>query len=273
MGESVLVSPVLTPDTSEIEAYFTGGVWYSAWDYQKLDAGAGGKVVQLTVPLGDIGVHYRGGSIIPLQQYAAVTRDVRYNPVTLIVALPSAPAAESKSLPPYIHEEVCNAAHSSNPGSLVSCGVLFMDSVEDVTVISAVNSVQVWFTAVTAADGRSGTIKSTVVSNAGNASGKIVIEAVHILGVQPFHTAVTAAVGDDSALPALEASFDAPLEETDAMSYGRKLPESAAAAVSIRVGDKATMSSIPGVEYADRVLRISGMTVDVGASMQMSWSI
>ena len=54
-----------------------------------MDVAAPGPV-SLSVPLGSVGLHYRGGSIVPLQRYANVTRDVRFSPITLLVALPSA---------------------------------------------------------------------------------------------------------------------------------------------------------------------------------------
>lgn len=145
LGDSVLVSPVLTPHTNSLTAYFTQGSWYSAWDYSRMDMPQGGPV-KLRVPAGDIAVHYRGGSIIPMQQYAVVTRDVRLSPVTLVIALPSTPSTGSVSgagpVPPFALEQTCAAAHARNPGQLVSCGFLFMDGGEDINV-SKDNSVQV----------------------------------------------------------------------------------------------------------------------------------
>lgn len=105
-----------------------------------------GGNIRLRVPVGDIAVHYRGGSIIPMQQYAPVTRDLRLSPITLVVALPSTPSAGRVTgagpVPPYALEPACAAAHARSPGQLVSCGFLFMDGGEDITV-STDNSVQV----------------------------------------------------------------------------------------------------------------------------------
>jgi hypothetical protein len=42
---------------------------------------------------------------------------------------------------------------------------------------------QVWYTAVSSADGRSGSISSSIKAHAGDAAGKLRIAAVHILGV------------------------------------------------------------------------------------------
>lgn len=44
------------------------------------------------------------------------------------------------------------------------------------------SALQVWYIAVTQADGRSGSISSSVLSNAGDAAGKLKVESVHILG-------------------------------------------------------------------------------------------
>ena len=145
LGDAVLVSPVITPHTSSLNAYFTAGSWYSAWDYKRLDMPTG-AYTKLRVPPGDIAVHYRGGSIIPMQQYAAVTKDMRLSPITLVVVLPSQASTGRVTgagpVPPYALESTCAATHARNAGSLVSCGFLFMDGGEDISV-STDNSVQV----------------------------------------------------------------------------------------------------------------------------------
>eukprot|EP00878_Enallax_costatus_P002700 GHUV01002888.1.p1 GENE.GHUV01002888.1~~GHUV01002888.1.p1 ORF type:complete len:873 (+),score=203.93 GHUV01002888.1:194-2812(+) len=137
MGDSLLISPVLTPGTSKIQAHFTAGNWYSAWDYSQLSV-AKGQDVELNLPLGEIGVHFRGGAVIPMQQYAQVTRDIRLSAVTLVVTLPAEVATGTKGasgpLPPYYQEETCAAAHGKNAGQLVSCGVLYMDKGDNVLV-------------------------------------------------------------------------------------------------------------------------------------------
>lgn len=95
------------------------------------------------MPMGDIAVHYRGGSIIPMQPYANLTKIVRYTPVTLVVTLPAHPSGTPGApLPPYATEEACAAVHAAHPGQLVSCGVLFMDTPDD-TDITPGNSVEV----------------------------------------------------------------------------------------------------------------------------------
>lgn len=239
VGESLLVSPVVRPQTTTIEPYFTAGAWYSAQDYSPMFIeGSTGQAVQMEVPLGEIAVHYRGGTIIPVQQYAPVTREVRYSAVTLVVALPSNTAGEESSstvvVPPYATEQFCRTAREQNPNYLVSCGTIFMDSEADAPVVTADNSVQTLFTAVAAADGRTGRLSSTVVANAGDAAGRLRIIAVHILGV-----------GSD------------PME---------------AAAVRINGVDAAGQRGV-SFDAALGVLKIEGLQFDVGQDVNIQWSV
>jgi hypothetical protein len=67
---------------------------------------------------------------------------------------------------------------------------------------------QVWFTAVTAQGGRSGSISSLVTANAPPAKGKLFIEAIHILGV-PGTAADVPAVAVYSKGQKAQASYDA----------------------------------------------------------------
>jgi hypothetical protein len=114
---------------------------YNAWNYTRLDSS--GQYIRHTVPLGDVAVHYRGGSIIPMQPYANLTKIVRYTHVTLVVSIPAHPSGTPGApLPPYANEEVCAAVHAAHAGHLVSCGVLFMDTPDD-TDITPGNSVEV----------------------------------------------------------------------------------------------------------------------------------
>ena len=70
------------------EGYFPKGLWYNLFDNTTVDAHDAGKPVMLDLPMGHVGVHMRGGTILPMQQPALVTADVRASPLTLVVALP-----------------------------------------------------------------------------------------------------------------------------------------------------------------------------------------
>ncbi|WIA40775.1 hypothetical protein OEZ86_004455 [Tetradesmus obliquus] len=238
VGDGVLVSPVVTPGTVSISPYFTPGAWYSAWDYSRiLIEGDVGQAVQMDVPLGDIAVHYRGGTIVPLQQYAAVTRDVRVSPVTLVVALPSGTAAEDAAagvVPPYSAAEFCRSSRRENADRLVACGVLFMDGEEDAPVVTSDNSLQAQFAAVAASDARSGSVSSRVIAAGGDAAAKLQIAAVHVLGVSSS--------------------------------------SSNAAQLAVRVNGVEVAANDVEFDGVTGVLKVSGLQLAAGQSLELHWS-
>lgn len=186
LGEALMVSPVTTNTTSVITPHFTAGAWYSAWDHSRLDSN--GQAVCMDVPLGDIAVHLRGGAIVPMQQYAAVTRDVRWSPLNLVVALPAAgpaagtAAAAAGPVLPYALDQQCAQARAQHTDKLVSCGLLYAD--DDAPEATDADSLQAWFTALTDKDGDSGTISSTVTAAAPELSGRLRVMQIEIIGLQ-----------------------------------------------------------------------------------------
>ncbi|DBA69878.1 TPA: hypothetical protein ACH3X2_012378 [Trebouxia sp. C0005] len=84
----VLVTPILDEGQTKREGYFPKGKWYSLFDNTTIDAHDEGKSAALDLPMGHVGVHMLGGTILPLQQAALVTADVRTSDLTLLVALP-----------------------------------------------------------------------------------------------------------------------------------------------------------------------------------------
>lgn len=202
--------------------------------------------MKLNVPMGDIAVHFRGGAVIPVQPYAPVTRDVRYAPVTLVVTLPSKPAgAAGGAVPPYALDKACRDAHASNAGKLVSCGLLFMDGEADVLVVTPENSVQVWYVAVTAPDGKSGSIRSIVAANGGAAKGRLRVKEVHLLGVPA--TAIKGARVSQEAARKQQASV------------GSATVNGKPASLSVKQGT-------PGV------LRLTGFENPAGVPLNVKWS-
>ncbi|XP_010160337.1 PREDICTED: maltase-glucoamylase, intestinal-like, partial [Eurypyga helias] len=84
-GPGLLITPVLDPGVSVIQAYIPDAVWY---DY---DSGA--KIwlrkqwADLYLPADKMGLHLRGGYVFPFQRAATTTAMSRRNPMGLIVAL------------------------------------------------------------------------------------------------------------------------------------------------------------------------------------------
>ncbi len=98
------------------EGYFPKGKWYNLFDNTTIDAHDEGKSVTLDLPMGHVGVHMPGGTILPLQQAALVTADVRTSALTLLVALPHLeplPAFAATSETPSYNQQTGLRADSS----------------------------------------------------------------------------------------------------------------------------------------------------------------
>lgn len=91
-GPSLLITPVLKQGASTVSAYIPNATWYDyetgakrPWRKQRVD---------MYLPADKIGLHLRGGYIIPIQQPAVTTTASRKNPLGLIVALDEYNTAE-----------------------------------------------------------------------------------------------------------------------------------------------------------------------------------
>lgn len=185
LGDSVLVSPVLQQGATARLAYFPAGIWHDLWSYDQPSAAAppahaavrGPTVKRLIVPVGDVPLHVRGGSIVPMQREGSTTTAVRDSPITLLVALEHAgsnPAAGNA-------RERCTAfgvskaaeastasvgtAGSTAPAavdglSVVACGQLYMDGGDSLEVPSPDGHLLARFTAAVAADLSRGLLRS-----------------------------------------------------------------------------------------------------------------
>ncbi|CAH1245726.1 MGAM [Branchiostoma lanceolatum] len=92
-GSGLLISPVLTPDTTTVDAYFPDTPWYAYFTGQEVEGQYRGQTVTLDAPLDKINVHVRGGVILPTQQPANTTVYSRKNPMGLLVAMDDSSAA------------------------------------------------------------------------------------------------------------------------------------------------------------------------------------
>eukprot|EP01132_Coremiostelium_polycephalum_P006215 gene6215-7738_t len=83
VGESMLVSPVLTENATTVQAYFPNDLWY---DYFTGVALASNGQQTLQAPLDTINVHLRAGYIIPTQPTSAYQQPVDGIPITTTIA-------------------------------------------------------------------------------------------------------------------------------------------------------------------------------------------
>ncbi|XP_074859780.1 sucrase-isomaltase, intestinal isoform X2 [Carettochelys insculpta] len=84
-GPALLISPVLDPGATEVNAYVPNARWYDY--YTGTDLGVRGEFHTLKAPLEHINLHIRGGYIIPWQEPGLNTNQSRQNSMGLTVAL------------------------------------------------------------------------------------------------------------------------------------------------------------------------------------------
>ncbi|KAM4742529.1 sucrase-isomaltase, intestinal [Anableps anableps] len=84
-GKHLLITPVLDPGVDRINAYIPDAVWY---DYETMErVGDRKKFVEMYLPADKLGLHIRGGAILPTQEPEVTTTYSRRNPMGLIIAL------------------------------------------------------------------------------------------------------------------------------------------------------------------------------------------
>ncbi|XP_037482535.1 probable alpha-glucosidase Os06g0675700 [Triticum dicoccoides] len=96
LGRGVLVSPVLEPGATTVDAYFPAGRWFSLHDRSPAITLQTGKRVTLPAPADSANVHLAGGNILPLQQPGLTTSTARQSEFHLLVALAENGTASGK---------------------------------------------------------------------------------------------------------------------------------------------------------------------------------
>ncbi|KAJ2156323.1 hypothetical protein GGF46_005262 [Coemansia sp. RSA 552] len=84
LGSSILISPVLEQGARTVDAFFPAGKWYDWYDYSPIEGS--NSNVTLDAPLEHVNVHIRGGNIVPVQQPAMTTVELRSHDLHLVIA-------------------------------------------------------------------------------------------------------------------------------------------------------------------------------------------
>uniref|UniRef100_A0A087Y481 alpha-glucosidase n=1 Tax=Poecilia formosa TaxID=48698 RepID=A0A087Y481_POEFO len=84
-GKHLLITPVLEPGMDRVSAYIPDALWY---DYDTMERIEDRKTrVDMYLPADKLGLHIRGGAILPTQEPDVTTTHSRRNPMGLIVTL------------------------------------------------------------------------------------------------------------------------------------------------------------------------------------------
>ncbi|XP_034556178.1 maltase-glucoamylase, intestinal [Notolabrus celidotus] len=84
-GKHFLITPVLDQGVDTVRAYIPDAVWYDYESMQRVTSRK--KWVDMNLPADKLGLHIRGGAILPTQTPDVTTTYSRRNPMGLIVAL------------------------------------------------------------------------------------------------------------------------------------------------------------------------------------------
>ncbi|KAL6478590.1 hypothetical protein MHYP_G00120230, partial [Metynnis hypsauchen] len=84
-GAHLLITPVLDAGVDTVKAYIPDAVWYNYETEEKITQRK--QQVDMYLPADKLGLHIRGGAVLPIQRPAVTTTHSRRSPMGLIIAL------------------------------------------------------------------------------------------------------------------------------------------------------------------------------------------
>lgn len=94
VGNAIMISPVLDPQTTSVHAYFPADRWFDWYTHEKIVDTDKGIFTKLDAPLHKIPVHIRGGNIIPTQAPETTVHATSQGPFAVLIALDANEYAE-----------------------------------------------------------------------------------------------------------------------------------------------------------------------------------
>lgn len=88
VGKSLMVSPVLEQNKTEVTALFPPGTWYDVFNMTNVIVSEKGRYMTLDAPLHVINVHLYQNAILPMQRGGVISKEARATPFSLVVAFP-----------------------------------------------------------------------------------------------------------------------------------------------------------------------------------------
>eukprot|EP01114_Cavostelium_apophysatum_P008155 TRINITY_DN2046_c0_g1_i1.p1 TRINITY_DN2046_c0_g1~~TRINITY_DN2046_c0_g1_i1.p1 ORF type:complete len:921 (+),score=167.08 TRINITY_DN2046_c0_g1_i1:50-2812(+) len=85
VGSSIMVSPILQPNATNVTSYFPASYWYDFYTLKLFEVAQNGGNFTLDAPFQFIPVHLLGGTILPRQYPAMTIYQTRLNPFYLLV--------------------------------------------------------------------------------------------------------------------------------------------------------------------------------------------
>lgn len=200
LGPGLLVSPVLFPGATTVNAYLPQGTWYSLVDASRVVSTKGTREVLPAPRDTPPPVHVRGGTIVPMQQGGMTVAAARKTPFTLLVALPDAAtldergsvrgsgaclAGQTLGVAKSLLQLESGRETSAGSGFVCAAGDLFLDGGEDLEMkVAALTSTYVTFRAAAVAGAKTGVLSSLVEFGQFAEREGYSVDEVVILGVE-----------------------------------------------------------------------------------------
>ncbi|VFQ85512.1 unnamed protein product [Cuscuta campestris] len=234
LGKSIMISPVLEPGKTEVNAMFPPGTWYDMFNMtQAIVVEEQTQEVILDAPLHAINVHLYQNTIIPMQRGGLRTKEARDTPFTLVVAFPF--------------------GASASDDEVQALGTLFLDE-DELPEMKLGNGQSTLVSFCATAGGGTVNVSSEVQEGDYALRKGWIIERVTVLGVNPMREEFRLEVDGAEVVDTSKVRFST----AEHANYGEAREED---------------EEEGGQKKKNVMLEISGLELLVGKNFCMSWKV